>query len=360
MALLSVAERKKLFKAIGMEYNTEGIKKLQKKYMRPKDVDGKYGINTERVLRHVYNVMVHTKNFKPEEFKCDCGGRYCTGYPSWMKQVELEHLQTIRTHYGKPMKITCGLRCQKYNDKCKGSIRNSKHLTGYAADFYMQGVTDSLANRKSAIKYIKTLPNHNYTYGNGINSAGASVKASYMGNALHTDTNAPAQPVPKTGTGGEKILAKAKEFAWPYGTAESKYKYPNGSAKTVYKVALKNKMGKTAKISQTDCGYFVSTCVRSSGVAPKFLALPGSYKNSYPSVPSTMTIVHKGTMGSFALKPGDVIRYKKNSGQHTVIYLGGGLIAHASRKNAFPRISKSAPWNNSNVKKSTIQVIRAK
>lgn len=165
-------------------------------------------------------------------------------------------------------------------------------------------------------------------------------------------------PTPTPTTNAQKIVAKAKEFAWAYGTAAKTYAYKTGSAKSVYKTALKKFMGKSAKISQSDCGYFVSTCVRASGTSGSFLALPGSYKKSYPSVPSTMRIVSKGGVAS--LQPGDVIRYRKKSGQHTVIYIGDGLIAHASRKNAFPRVSKSKPWNNSNVKKSTIQVIRAK
>lgn len=218
MALLSEATRKKYFKALGLgEYNTANIKKLQKKYLRAKDVDGIYGTDTDNLLRHVYNCSL-VKNFSPTEFKCECGGKYCTGYPSYMKQVELKNLQTIRSHYGKPMKITCGLRCKKYNASLKGSINNSKHLNGYAADFYMAGVTDTLANRKKAIKYIKTLPNHNYTYGNGINSNGYSVAASYMGNALHTDTN---KPVEKSLV--DKILDACKAQAeW---SKNSKYKW---------------------------------------------------------------------------------------------------------------------------------------
>lgn len=164
-------------------------------------------------------------------------------------------------------------------------------------------------------------------------------------------------PAPEP-TGAEKIVAKAKEFAWTYGTAAKTYAYKTGSAKAVYKTALKTYMGKSAKISQSDCGYFVSTCVRASGVSSNFLALPAKASQAYPAVPSTMTIVSKGGVGT--LKAGDIIRYRKSSGQHTVIYIGDGLIAHASRGHAFPRISKSKPWTNSNVKKSTIQVLRAK
>ena len=169
------------------------------------------------------------------------------------------------------------------------------------------------------------------------------------------------KPVPTptpVSTNAQKIVAKAKEYAWPYGTASKTIEYKTGYARAVYRTALKKYMGKSAKISQTDCGYFVSTCVRSSGVASTFLALPGKASQSYPAVPSTMKIVSKGGVGS--LQPGDVIRYRKKSGQHTVIYIGDGLIAHASRGHAFPRISKNSPWNNSNVKKSTIQVLRAK
>lgn len=219
MALLTVEARKTYFKFLGLgEYNKTNIKKFQKKYLRAKDVDGVYGTDTDRALRHVYNVKKNTKNFEPEEFKCECGGRYCTGYPSWMKKVELQNLQSIRTHFNKPMTITCGLRCKTYNSKLSGSIPNSKHLSGYAADFYMAGVTDSLANRKSAIKWIKKLPNHNYTYGNGINSKGVKVAASYMGNALHTDTNKPITTVAKstttkTTTSTPKWVADANAWA---------------------------------------------------------------------------------------------------------------------------------------------------
>jgi len=157
MALLTKEQRKIRFKYLGYTYDNQGIKAFQKKYLRAKDVDGKYGENTDKALRHVYNVKKYTKDFSPEEFKCECGGKYCTGYPSYMKKVQLQNLQTIRTHYGKPMTVTCGLRCKTYNSKLRGSISNSKHLTGYATDFYMKGVTDTLANRKAAIKYIKKL-----------------------------------------------------------------------------------------------------------------------------------------------------------------------------------------------------------
>lgn len=169
-------------------------------------------------------------------------------------------------------------------------------------------------------------------------------------------------PTPTVSTNASKITAKAKDYAWAYGTAKKKYAYKTGSAKSSYKSALKKYLGKTAKISQSDCGYFVTTCVRASGVSSKFLALAGA-KEPFPSVPSTMQIVHKGKkIPDGLLKAGDIIRYKKTNGhQHTLMYYGNGKIAEAGRKTWFPAIKKDTKkYNKSNVKLSTLQVIRAK
>ena len=190
MALLTVAERKAIFKELGLTYNKANIMALQKKYMwRSSDVDGIYGPNTDNMLRTVYNTLKYTNNFDPKEFRCECGGKYCCGFPTYMKPHELISIQAIRDHWGRPITVTCGMRDATYNRKLSGSIQNSKHLTGQAIDFYQKGVTDTLANRKMAIKWMKkNLPYLNYAYGNGINSNGYKVKAPYMGNALHVDT----------------------------------------------------------------------------------------------------------------------------------------------------------------------------
>ena len=235
-----------------------------------------------------------------------------------------------------------GLTAVKYGKGGSTTVKKMQQWLGIAQDGQWGRNTSIALQKKLGVKQ------------DGIAGA-ATFKA--LQKFLNGSQPAPA-PTPTPTTNAQKIVARAKEYAWPYGTAASKYSYKKGSAKAVYKSALKKYMGKSAKISQTDCGYFVSTCVRASGTSGSFLALPGSYKKSYPSVPSTMRIVSKGGVAS--LQPGDVIRYRKKSGQHTVIYIGDGKIAHASRKHAFPRVSKSKPWNNSNVKKSTIQVIRAK
>lgn len=169
-------------------------------------------------------------------------------------------------------------------------------------------------------------------------------------------------PTPTPTTNASKIVAKAKDYAWAYGTAKKKYAYKTGSAKASYKTALKKFLGKSNKISQSDCGYFVSTCVRASGVSSSFLALKGT-KEAFPSVPSTMKIVHKGKkIPDGLLQAGDIIRYKKTNGhQHALMYYGGGKIAEAGRSTWFPAIKKDTKkYNKSNVKFSTLQVIRAK
>lgn len=201
MALLDEKTRAEYLAELGYA----SIIDFQRAVMYPKWVDGKYGKQTDNALRTAINVKRFTKNFETKEFRCECGGRYCGGYPDYMKPSELVHIQTIRDHYDRPITITCGLRCPAYNRALNGSISNSLHLTGQALDFYQRGVTDTLANRKSAIRYIKGLPNHHYTYGNGINSYGNYVSAGYMGNALHTDcyNSEPTQPDGKLNVDGK-------------------------------------------------------------------------------------------------------------------------------------------------------------
>lgn len=190
MALLSIGKRKKFFSEIGLgEYNKGNILKLQKKYfIRKKDIDGIYGKDTDALLRHIVNVHNACKNFTPEEFKCDCGGEYCTGYPTRMREKTLKFAQSIRDKYGKPMIITSGLRCKGRNSELSGSVKESKHMSGMAFDWYMSGITDTLTARKLTINTIKKMKNHDYSYGNGIDSLGYNRSASYMGNALHTQT----------------------------------------------------------------------------------------------------------------------------------------------------------------------------
>lgn len=208
----------KTVKAYLDELGYASVKAFQQAVLYPKYVDGIYGQQTENALISAINVKRNTKNFTVQEFRCECGGKYCCGYPSTLKVEMLRNIQAIRDHYNRPVIVTCGLRDKTYNSKMGGSIQNSLHLSGRAVDFYQKGVTDTLANRKLSIKWIKTLPNHHYTYGNGINSYGNGVSAPYMGNALHTDVTVKTSPYDENGklivdgSGGTATVKETQRF----------------------------------------------------------------------------------------------------------------------------------------------------
>lgn len=198
MALLTKAQADARLKYLGYGgYSKSSILKFQKDAFKDKSLhDGVHGPITDTALRHFYNVRRATRSFKPQEFRCNCG--HCSGYPTHMRQVELKHLQKIRDHYGKPMEITSGLRCA-YENKRVGGVPNSSHLSGYAADFHISGVTDTAAQRTETLKYIKGLPNHQFSYGAYIvDSEGKYWASGSMGNAMHTETHQPKKTKSKS------------------------------------------------------------------------------------------------------------------------------------------------------------------
>lgn len=197
MALLPKKTRIKYFKDLGLgEYSPSTILKFQKMaFTNPKEHDKKYGVHTDKALRHWHNVWrcCNPKHFKPEEFRCPCGR--CTGYPTWMKANELKNVQAIRDHFGKPMTITSGLRCKAFNSSLKGSSPTSKHLEGRAVDFKIPTATETLARRKVCINWARTLPKFRYSYCNGYEyykgentSYGQTISRPNMGNAIHIDS----------------------------------------------------------------------------------------------------------------------------------------------------------------------------
>ena len=69
------------------------------------------------------------------------------------------------------MVVTCGCRCQKYNDSLKGSIKGSKHVRGKAADIWISGVSKSALLAKCK-EYVNS-GRATYTYTNSTNMARA-------------------------------------------------------------------------------------------------------------------------------------------------------------------------------------------
>ena len=88
------------------------------------------------------------KYFKKSEFKCQCGGKYCNGYPAEMSLKLINILEELRVYFGKPITITSGLRCSKHN-AAVGGVSNSQHQYGKAADIYIPGVDKAKIKAKA-------------------------------------------------------------------------------------------------------------------------------------------------------------------------------------------------------------------
>ena len=162
-------------------------------------------------------------------------------------------------------------------------------------------------------------------------------------------------------TGAQKLLKKAKELAWAYGTDPKKYSYKTGAPKAKCKAAMKKYGWASNKAELSDCGNFVSTVVRESGVSKTFKALHG-VKTPFPKSEKGFVLVHSGkAIPSGLLKAGDIIRYKKTNGkQHAMMYYGDGKVCEASHKNRYGAVVKDTKRYNTQSKKNTIQVFRAK
>ena len=71
--------------------------------------------------------------FKREEFRCQCGGKYCDGFPAEPAEETVRMCDEIRRRAGVPINVSSGLRCTTHNAEV-GGVSNSRHLTGQAAD----------------------------------------------------------------------------------------------------------------------------------------------------------------------------------------------------------------------------------
>ena len=77
--------------------------------------------------------------FTREEFRCQCGGRYCDGFPAEPEEKLVRALDAIRRRLGVPVQIVdaggSGVRCRVHNANV-GGVANSEHLYGRAADLH--------------------------------------------------------------------------------------------------------------------------------------------------------------------------------------------------------------------------------
>lgn len=200
MALLSIKTRQKYLKELGFYTGkVDGIEGhltkqaylgLQTTYFsRKKDRDGLYGKNTDILLRSAYNLR-NSQNFNLQEFKCKCGGKYCTGYPAVVDENLVNDLQKLRAHYDKSVTITSGLRCKTYNAKI-GGVKNSSHTKGKAVDIFVNKQSANLEGREAIVDFWDTLPNAKYAYCNGymkyVGKKATIYNSKTMGNATHVN-----------------------------------------------------------------------------------------------------------------------------------------------------------------------------
>ena len=77
--------------------------------------------------------------FTREEFRCQCKGKYCNGFPVEPQEKMVRTVDEIRRRLGIPVSIVdaggSGVRCPKHNAEV-GGVYNSEHLYGRAADLH--------------------------------------------------------------------------------------------------------------------------------------------------------------------------------------------------------------------------------
>lgn len=96
--------------------------------------------------------------FDPEEMKCKCKGKYCSGFPHEIQPLLMQILDRARRWSGHPIVIVSGLRCKEWNRINKG-VATSQHQYGEAADVYFYGVS---AN--DALAWLQSQPDVRYAY----------------------------------------------------------------------------------------------------------------------------------------------------------------------------------------------------
>lgn len=160
--------------------------------------------------------------------------------------------------------------------------------------------------------------------------------------AEDTDTEQPTE-TPKL-TKAEKLVAKAKECSYAYGTKKHKYAMPDGKPKKEYKKALNEAYPDRSHWSVKprhgrSCDVFVGTCVRASGVDPNF---PRGLDEVMPYVrkhPKKWKLIKNPSKADVI--PGDIIYqiYKSGAGHICIKMNGKNRVANAHYvKNTYPVI----------------------
>ena len=130
--------------------------------------DGEFGAVTEETILQAVagaiqpvppeNFWDSIKYFDREEFRCKCGGKYCDGFPAEPEKKLLQLADRVREHFGKPMRVSSGVRCEIHNAHV-GGVSGSRHKYGTAMDFCIDGMPASVV-----LPYVQAQPETNYAY----------------------------------------------------------------------------------------------------------------------------------------------------------------------------------------------------
>lgn len=94
--------------------------------------------------------------FSRAEFRCQCGGKYCNGFPAEPVEETVRLADEIRRRAGVPLKVNSGVRCKQHNaDPNVGGVWNSLHLTGQAIDLAPIGGNISVARLQEIAEQVQ-------------------------------------------------------------------------------------------------------------------------------------------------------------------------------------------------------------
>lgn len=204
--------------------------------------------------------------------------------------------------------------------------------------------TDGIAGPKT----VNAIKVYQKTYGltvDGIFGSGSKAQAQKIINQYKPK----AAPSATSTSKGAQISARAVEYAWPKGTAESKYKKKGGAPNAAFKAAWKKFFPK--KGINTGCHSYVMLVLKSLG---------------YPTMDiSTWTKILKYLRANFTeikpnftqdqLKAGDIRVHKNSSGGYhiwVIVEIGGKLYrAEANQAGDNPRYAHINTSNSGNLKK---------
>ena len=100
--------------------------------------------------------------FRRAEFRCQCGGKFCNGFPAEPVEETVRLADEIRRRAGVPLKVNSGVRCTRHNaDPNVGGVWNSLHLTGQAIDLAPIGGNISAARLQEIAEQVQAekMPN---------------------------------------------------------------------------------------------------------------------------------------------------------------------------------------------------------